>query len=306
MQEGRGRGGGVWSVKTRERGLWELPSGSGGLREAAAEGARVPVGERASTFAAVFASRARSRGERGGKGGFQEDTGPFTPAFHKASKAKQRLAKPKDCWQSHLLDYHVARFELYSGTLESLYAASTKAALGCNAPYITLCEGYIGPCTILCCRCPNGVVDADWAGSATDRWSTSRFMFTLKSVAITGSSKKQPTVTLSSIEVDYRGATVAACEVAWLRKLLMDLRLQVDIEVVIYCDNLSSIQLAKNPIFHARTKHIEVHCHFVRDQVLAGDIDLVYVSIEEQVADIFTKALGAEKLRCFWTMLGVL
>ncbi|MCO5549193.1 hypothetical protein L7F22_002659 [Adiantum nelumboides] len=124
-------------------------------------------------------------------------------------------------------------------------------------------------------------------------------MFTLGSVAITWSSKKQPTVALSSTEAEYRGAAVAACEVAWLRKLLMDLRLQVDRDVVIYCDNLSSIQLARNPVFHARIKHIEVHYHFVQDQVLAGNIDLVYVSTEEQVADIFTKVLGAEKLCCF-------
>ena len=76
-------------------------------------------------------------------------------------------------------------------------------------------------------------------------------------------------------------------------------------KIVIYCDNLSSIQLARNPVYHARTKHIEVHYHFIRERVLAGDIDLVYVSTQEQVADIFTKALGAEKLRGFRTMLGV-
>ncbi|MCO5577032.1 hypothetical protein L7F22_030854 [Adiantum nelumboides] len=86
----------------------------------------------------------------------------------------------------------------------------------------------------------------------------------------------------------------------------MDLRLQVDREVDIYYDNLSSIHLARNPVSHAWTKHIEVHYHFVQDQVLAGDIDLVYVSKEEQIEDIFTKALGVEKLRCFWLMLGVL
>ena len=76
-------------------------------------------------------------------------------------------------------------------------------------------------------------------------------------------------------------------------------------KVVIYRDNLSSIQLARNPVFHARTKHIEVHYHFIRERVLAGDIDLVYIGTDKQVADIFTKALGAEKLRRFRTMLGV-
>jgi regulator of sigma D len=102
---------------------------------------------------------------------------------------------------------------------------------------------------------------------------------------------------LSSIEAEYRGAAMAACEVAWLRKLLVDLGLHVDRHVVIYCDNLSSIQLAKNPVFYARTKHIEVHYHFIKDKVLAGEIDLIYVSTEDQVADIFTKVLGAEKHR---------
>ena len=76
-------------------------------------------------------------------------------------------------------------------------------------------------------------------------------------------------------------------------------------KVVIYCDNLSSIQLARNIVYHERTKHIEVHYHFIRERVLAGDIDLVYVSIEEQVGGIFAKDLGAEKLCRFWTMIGV-
>jgi len=64
----------------------------------------------------------------------------------------------------------------------------------------------------------------------------------------------------------------------------------VDRQVVIYCDNLSNIQLAKNPMFHARTKHIEVHYHFIREKVLASEIDLTYVNIEDQVADIFTRS----------------
>jgi len=111
---------------------------------------------------------------------------------------------------------------------------------------------------------------------------------------------------LSSTEAEYRGDAMAACEIAWLRKLLRDLGLHVDIQVVIYCDNLSSIQLARNLVFHARTKHIEVHYHFIREKVLAGEIDLIYVSTEDQVADIFTKVLGAEKHRRFRSMLGVM
>ena len=68
---------------------------------------------------------------------------------------------------------------------------------------------------------------------------------------------------------------------------------------LIHCDNLSSIQLAKNPVFRARTKHIEVHYHYIREHILAGDIDLQYVGTNMQVADIFTKALGRHKLQQF-------
>ncbi len=152
----------------------------------------------------------------------------------------------------------------------------------------------------------HGYVDAYWAGSISDMRSTSGFMFSFGSVAVTCSSKKQSTFALSSTEVEYRGAAMAACEVVWLRKLLGDLGLHVDRQIVIYCDNLNNIQLARNPVFHARTKHIEVHYHFIREKVLAGDIDLINVSTEDQVANIFTKVLRAEKHRRFHSMLGVM
>ena len=75
--------------------------------------------------------------------------------------------------------------------------------------------------------------------------------------------------------------------------------------MTIYCDNLSSIQLAKNPVFHARTKHIEVHYHFVRERVLSGEIELQFVSTDRHNADIFTKPLGLDKLRQFSGALGL-
>ncbi|MCO5547257.1 hypothetical protein L7F22_000702 [Adiantum nelumboides] len=141
--------------------------------------------------------------------------------------------------------------------------------------------------------------DADWAGSVCDHRSTNGFMFSLGSAAITWNSKKQSTVALLSTKAEYRGAAVAACEVAWLELLLGDLGIQVQRPVVIQCDNLSSIQLAQNRVFHARTKHIEVHYHFFRERVLDGSIDLTFVRTDEQVADIFTNVIGAEKLQQF-------
>jgi hypothetical protein len=80
----------------------------------------------------------------------------------------------------------------------------------------------------------------------------------------------------------------------------------MDIHVVIYCDNISSILLTNNPVYHAKTKHIEVYYHFIREKVLTKEINLIHVSIEDQVADIFTKALITNKLRKFRKMFGVL
>ncbi len=80
----------------------------------------------------------------------------------------------------------------------------------------------------------------------------------------------------------------------------------MDAPLVIYCDNISSILLANNLVYHARTKHIEVHYHFIREKILAKEIDLIHVNTEDQVVNIFTKALGTDKLRKFRKMLGVL
>ncbi len=79
----------------------------------------------------------------------------------------------------------------------------------------------------------------------------------------------------------------------------------MDVPVVIYCDNISSILLTNNPIYSVRTKHINVQYHFIREKVLRREINLIHVSIEDQVVDIFTKALGTYKLKKFRKMFGV-
>jgi len=115
----------------------------------------------------------------------------------------------------------------------------------------------------------HGYTDANWASNVSNRRSTSGFMFSFGSGDVSWSSKKQPKVALSSTEAKYKGAAITTCEVVWLQKLLLDLGKSVDVPVVIYCDNISSILLAKNLVYHARTKHIEVHYHFIRKKVLA-------------------------------------
>jgi len=131
-------------------------------------------------------------------------------------------------------------------------------------------------------------------------------MFSFGSGAVSWSSKKQPTVALLSTKAEYKGVVIVACEIVWLQKLLSDLGQSMDVPVVIYCDNISSILFVNNPVYHVRTKHIEVHYHFIRKKIIAKEIDLIDVSTKDQVTDIFTKALRINKVKRFKKMLGVL
>ena len=96
----------------------------------------------------------------------------------------------------------------------------------------------------------------------------------------------------------------ATSEVVWIRNLLISLGLNVP-TAQLHCDNQAAIHIAHNPVFHARTKHIEVDCHFVRERILSGIITPHYTPTTEQLADIFTKALGNRQFRYLLGKLGV-
>jgi hypothetical protein len=87
------------------------------------------------------------------------------------------------------------------------------------------------------------------------------------------------------------------CELTWLRYLLTDLHMPVSDPVTLHCDNQAALHIAKNPVFHERTQHIEMDCHFIRDKILRGEIVTRYVISSQQLADVFTKALGKEKFK---------
>ena len=150
-----------------------------------------------------------------------------------------------------------------------------------------------------------GYTDSDWAGSTDDRKSTSGYVFLLGNKAISWASKKQTTVALSSAEAEYMAATSAACEATWLRKILQDVQQDSKTPTVIHCDNMSAIAMTKNPVFHSRTKHIEIRYHFIRELVERGEIKMEFCKTEEQLADIFTKPIATEKFIKFRDMLGV-
>jgi transposase InsO family protein len=150
-----------------------------------------------------------------------------------------------------------------------------------------------------------GYVDADWASDVNDRKSTSGFAFMLSGAAISWSSKKQPSVALSSTEAEYIAAAHAAKECIWLRRLLMELGLPPHSATPLHMDNQSAIAIARNPEFHDRTKHIEVRHHFLRQKVEGEEITLVYTPTGDQTADILTKGLSREKHEKFSRKMGL-
>lgn len=151
-----------------------------------------------------------------------------------------------------------------------------------------------------------GFTDADWACDTAGRHSTSGYCFNLGSAAVSWCSKKQFTVALSSTEAEYIAATMAAQECIWLKCLMGDIFGKMDYAVKIQCDNESTIKLASNPIFHGRTKHIEVRHHFIREKLLNQEIELEGVHTSAQVADIFTKALANLDFEKFRVALGII
>eukprot|EP00250_Pteridium_aquilinum_P010876 c19689_g3_i1 orf=64-1296(+) len=137
--------------------------------------------------------------------------------------------------------------------------------------------------------------DSDWAGCYDTRVSTSGFCFMLGSSCISWLSKKQPTVATSSCEAEYRAAFTTTVECVWLRRLMADLSVGQDSATTIFTDSQSALAVARNPVFHARTKHIEVHYHYVRERLSTGEISLVYVPTQDNLVDLFTKALPRKK-----------
>jgi histone deacetylase 1/2 len=147
--------------------------------------------------------------------------------------------------------------------------------------------------------------DADWAGCPTTRRSTTGFCVYLGSHCISWASKKQPTVSRSSAEAEYRALATTAAELTWLQYLLHDLGIPLEHRPLIFCDNQSVIHMSHNSVFHARTKHIAIDYHFIREKVTSGDLRLRYLPTTQQIADVFTKSLPKDSFSIFRSKLGV-
>ncbi|XP_043700110.1 secreted RxLR effector protein 161-like [Telopea speciosissima] len=137
--------------------------------------------------------------------------------------------------------------------------------------------------------------DADWAGDVDDRKNTSGGAFYLGGNLVAWHSKKQDSVSLSTIEAEYIAATSCCTQVLWMKQMMKDLSVEVDRPVVIYYDNTSAINISKNPVIHSRAKHIAIRYHFLREKFTEVVVRLEFIPTAEQSADIFTKPLPKEQ-----------
>ena len=147
--------------------------------------------------------------------------------------------------------------------------------------------------------------DADWGTCPTTRRSITGFVTLLGNAPLTWKSKKQPTVALSSAEAEYRAMAKTTKEIIWLENILKDMFSAVPRPIDMFCDNKSAMHIATNPVFHERTKHIELDCHFVREKVQAKVLNLTFVPSHQQLADIFTKGTSQGHFRTILCKLGI-
>ncbi|KAF3625553.1 Calcium-binding protein PBP1 [Capsicum annuum] len=148
--------------------------------------------------------------------------------------------------------------------------------------------------------------DSNWAACDDLHRSVTGFLITLGGSPISWKSKKQPTIVLSSVEAEYRALRKVVYELSWLVRFLHDFDVNVSNPVPVFCDSQAAPHIARNPVFHERTKHIEIDCHFVRDYVYSGLVSLQFISSADQLDDVFTKPLPGPAHHSILSKLGVL
>ena len=147
--------------------------------------------------------------------------------------------------------------------------------------------------------------DSDWAEDCDNRHSTSGFVFMMANCVVSWASRRQPTVSLSSTEAEYKAASDTCRQMAWLRNFGKELGDNMTAPTPLCLDNQGSIFLAVNPAVDRHTKHIEIRYHFIREFYESGETDIFYVASEDQLADQLTKNLPFSSIEKFRSLSGM-
>ena len=150
-----------------------------------------------------------------------------------------------------------------------------------------------------------GYTDAEWANDLDTRRSTTGNVFVMSGGPISWISQKQATVASSTAEAEYIALSTASQEAVWLQKLLADIDKNCAEAITLMEDNQGAIAIAKNPVEHKRTKHIDIRYHYVREQVKKGVIEINYLNTKEMLADILTKPLARGKFEFLRSNMGI-
>ena len=142
-----------------------------------------------------------------------------------------------------------------------------------------------------------GFSDADWACNVDDRRYTTGYCVFLGGNLVTWSSRKQQVIARSNTESKYRALASVTMELIWIKSLLDELQFPLQHRPIAWCENLGAHALAHNPIYHSRTKHIEVDVHFIREKILHRALEVCYIPSQEQQAELFTKSLSLSQFQ---------
>ena len=147
--------------------------------------------------------------------------------------------------------------------------------------------------------------DADWGSNTDDRRSVSGVMVMIGKAPVVFKSKYQRTVALSSAEAEYMALSLCTQEVLWVRSMLKDMGQEQKGGTLVWEDNQGAIALACNAGYHARTKHVDIRHHFIRENVECGSIKVDYIDTKHQLADMLTKGLGTKTLKFLREATGI-